>query len=174
MSLAERIRDMRYAKGWGPDELARRAEISRTALYQIETGRTARPRAATLRRIAKALEVPLEDPILGPDQAPASDSQPPALHRTPERDDSAPSERAPPSLLNPTGVMAVSIASVEEARFASATEPPINNDNLEQIFSREGEMMSKLHDLLHSPIGHGVAQILEDLHGVLPRSRPPN
>ena len=31
--------------------------------------------------------------------------------------------------------------------------------------------MSKLHDLLHSPIGNGVVRILEELHGMLPRSR---
>ena len=45
MSLAQRVRDIRYAKGWGPDELANRAEISRTALYQIESGKTGFPRA---------------------------------------------------------------------------------------------------------------------------------
>ena len=64
MSLAQRVRDIRYAKGWGPDELANRAEISRTALYQIESGKTGLPRAGTLRRIAVALEVPMED-LLG-------------------------------------------------------------------------------------------------------------
>src|SRR6516225_873622 len=64
ISLAQRVRDFRYAKGWGPDELASRAEISRTALYQIESGKTGLPRAGTLRRIAVALEVPMED-LLG-------------------------------------------------------------------------------------------------------------
>ena len=56
MSLAKRIRDCRYAKGWGPDELAQKAAISRTALYQIECGKTEAPRAGTIRRIARALE----------------------------------------------------------------------------------------------------------------------
>ncbi len=60
MELAKRIRDLRYAKGWGPDELASRAKISRTALYQIERGNTSKPQAATLRRISRALGVPLE------------------------------------------------------------------------------------------------------------------
>ena len=46
MSLAQRVRDFRYSKGWGPDELANRAEISRTALYQIESGKTGLPRRA--------------------------------------------------------------------------------------------------------------------------------
>src|SRR5215468_8533583 len=64
MSLAQRVRDIRYAKGWGPDELASRAEISRTALYQIESGKTGLPRAGTLRRIAVALDVSMDD-LLG-------------------------------------------------------------------------------------------------------------
>ena len=60
MELCRRIRDLRYAKGWGPDELASRAKISRTALYQIERGNTSKPQAGTLRRISRALGVPLE------------------------------------------------------------------------------------------------------------------
>src|SRR3954453_18257237 len=64
ISLAQRVRDFRYSKGWGPDELASRAEISRTALYQIESGKTGLPRAGTLRRIAVALDVTMDD-LLG-------------------------------------------------------------------------------------------------------------
>src|SRR4051812_30959577 len=60
MTLAQRIRDCRYTRGWGPDELASRASISRTALYQIESGKTEHPRAGTLRRIAEALSVSTE------------------------------------------------------------------------------------------------------------------
>jgi len=60
MNLSKQIRDLRYAKGWGPDELASRAKISRTALYQIERGNTSKPQAGTLRRICRALGVPLE------------------------------------------------------------------------------------------------------------------
>lgn len=61
MNLSRKIRDLRYAKGWGPDELASRAKISRTALYQIERGNTSKPQAGTLRRISRALGVPLEN-----------------------------------------------------------------------------------------------------------------
>src|SRR5438105_2299996 len=71
MTLARRVRDCRYAKGWGPDELATRAEISRTALYQIECGKTETPRAGTLRRIAKALEIPI-DALIAEDVDPAA------------------------------------------------------------------------------------------------------
>jgi transcriptional regulator with XRE-family HTH domain len=61
MNLSRQIRDLRYAKGWGPDELASRAKISRTALYQIERGNTSKPQAGTLRKICRALGVPLEN-----------------------------------------------------------------------------------------------------------------
>lgn len=80
MNLSRRIRDLRYAKGWGPDELASRAKISRTALYQIERGNTSKPQAGTLRRISRALGVPLEvlletTPVSSHDPAPeASES----------------------------------------------------------------------------------------------------
>src|SRR3954463_14856792 len=75
MTLAKRVRDCRYAKGWGPDELASRAEISRTALYQIESGKTELPRAGTLRRIAMALDVPMES-LLGNSEAAAASANP--------------------------------------------------------------------------------------------------
>jgi transcriptional regulator with XRE-family HTH domain len=68
--VSRRIRQLRYAKGWGPDDLAARAKISRTALYQIESGKTEHPRAGTLRRIARALGVEpsvlFEAPVEGP------------------------------------------------------------------------------------------------------------
>src|SRR5262245_17466519 len=72
MELSKRIRDLRYAKGWGPDELASRAKISRTAVYQVERGNTSKPKAGTLRRISRALGVPLEallefTPLVGED-----------------------------------------------------------------------------------------------------------
>lgn len=60
-NLANRVRELRYTKGWGPDDLAERAKISRTALYHLETGRTGRPQAATLRRLARALGVTPEE-----------------------------------------------------------------------------------------------------------------
>jgi transcriptional regulator with XRE-family HTH domain len=60
MSLGAKIRQLRYARGWSADHLARTAKISRTALYQIESGRTDLPHAATLRRIARALGVSAE------------------------------------------------------------------------------------------------------------------
>src|SRR4029453_14943688 len=69
------VRDFRYTKGWGPDELASRAAISRTALYQIESGKTELPRAGTLRRIAMALEVSM-DTLLGHAEATQAQGRP--------------------------------------------------------------------------------------------------
>lgn len=79
MNLSDRIRHLRFVKGWGPAELALQAKISRTALYQIECGKTSRPHAATLRRIARALGVSLEY-LLGPQEdRPVDESRPPLL-----------------------------------------------------------------------------------------------
>jgi transcriptional regulator with XRE-family HTH domain len=173
MSLAQRVRDIRYAKGWGPDELANRAEISRTALYQIESGKTGLPRAGTLRRIAVALEVPMED-LLGFEEqiecvTARSDRNEARRHRSVY--DWLPAEGGPLTLPNGASIKPTSIATVEESRFAVECETPARNNGHDAVFLREGELMSKLHDLLHSPIGNGVVRILEELHALIPRSR---
>ena len=36
--------------------------------------------------------------------------------------------------------------------------------SFDSLLMREGELMSKLHDLLHSPMGPGIARIVDDLH----------
>ena len=126
MSLAQRVRDIRYAKGWGPDELANRAEISRTALYQIESGKTGLPRAGTLRRIAVALEVPMEDLLGFEDEIEVDRS------RISERPAVAASPRFFMTGHPPRGgrcrcptaaaVRPISIATAEESRFAVESE----------------------------------------------------
>jgi hypothetical protein len=65
----------------------------------------------------------------------------------------------------------MSAVGADDSRFV--VEPPIQTkmSGHESIFVREGELMSKLHDLLHSPVGDGVACILEELHTLLPRLR---
>ena len=56
-------------------------------------------------------------------------------------------------------------------RFKMESSTPVKTNGHDSIFVREGELMSKLHDLLHSPMGDGVARILEELHALIPRSR---
>ncbi|MDB5352727.1 MAG: putative transcriptional regulator [Planctomycetota bacterium] len=143
MSLAKRIRDCRYAKGWGPDELALRAEISRTALYQIERGKTETPRAGTLRRIACALDVSI-DALLGNAEwdldeiAAMTAVQEPEVVRPPVAD---------PRLVAP--------------QFATRS----------YASGRERELERKLLELLASPLGDGVARIVEESHRLLPTLR---
>jgi transcriptional regulator with XRE-family HTH domain len=163
MTLAKRIRDCRYAKGWGPDELASRAEISRTALYQIECGKTETPRAGTLRRIARALDVSIdvllgsagwEFEAIGPMPAKAATAPTPAPidYREPVsasylRPDAPPSRPILDRLSPP--------------HFAPRPASP----------SRESEVERKLRELLASPLGESVARIVEESHRLLPALR---
>lgn len=181
MSLAQRVRDFRYSKGWGPDELASRAEISRTALYQIESGKTGLPRAGTLRRIAIALNVSMDD-LLGhaepaPHQAARSADHPAHSSRGRDLGDWYPAEGGPLTL--PGGVShspasaafsAMEEVKTEESRFS--LDPPRRGSlTLDNLLMREGELMSKLHDLLHSNLGSGIARIIDELHQIIPRNR---
>jgi transcriptional regulator with XRE-family HTH domain len=173
MSLAQRVRDFRYSKGWGPDELANRAEISRTALYQIESGKTELPRAGTLRRIAVALNVPMED-LLGHEhiaESMHSAGDFSATHRSRSFPDWIPGEGGPLTVPGNATFKAHSASDEESPRFALATAIHPKTNSHDALYLREGELMSKLHDLIHSPIGDGVALMIEELHTMLPRAR---
>ncbi len=63
MSLAERIRKIREDKGLSLDDVATKAAISKTYLWELErdTGGTKRPSADVLMRIATALSTTLAD-----------------------------------------------------------------------------------------------------------------
>lgn len=141
MTLAKRIRDCRYAKGWGPDELAGRAQISRTALYQIESGKTETPRAGTLRRIAKALGV-TTDALLGNElirnSAPADFGPEMPFDGGPDPGPSSEPMRSTPVLASWPGY-----------------NHPVDLDR-------------KLRELLESPLGESVARIIEESHRLLP------
>ena len=145
MTLAQRVRDQRYAKGWGPDELASRASISRTALYQIESGKTEQPRAATVRRIAEALSIPTET-LLGPNLGVVG-----VTWTNPDAAATTTVGRAAPG--------ADSEATAYHFRYESPTAA-----------HRERELERKFHELLNSPLGEGVARILEESYRFLPRS----
>lgn len=135
MTLAQRVRDRRYAKGWGPDELASRAAISRTALYQIECGKTEQPRAATLRRIAHALEIPTEA-LLGPHLGIVDEGR----RSTDFLASSRPAD------------------SPVRIRIDEAPNP-----------GRGSDLDRKFRELLASPLGEGVARIVEESYQILPR-----
>ena len=173
MSLAQRVRDFRYSKGWGPDELASRAEISRTALYQIESGKTGLPRAGTLRRIAVALEVPMED-LLGTESHPhplAAVGEPAHSGRPLKAHFGWVAAEGGPLNLPSTANFAGLPAAAEEVRFGVEPLPKAKAPSPESPFVREGELMAKLHDLIHSPVGECITRIVDELHGLLTRIR---
>ena len=138
MTLAQRVRDQRYARGWGPYELASRASISRTALYQIESGRTEQPRASTLRRIAQALDIPTETLFGGHLGLVSVGWEDPLPHAAPRRD----IEPAP---------------DLVRLRL-EGTNYPVEASELER----------KFREVLASPFGKGVARIVEETHRFLP------
>jgi len=56
--LGAKIRELRQAGGWTLEELARSVGLSKSAISQIESGRT-EPSLQTVRRLAAALKIPL-------------------------------------------------------------------------------------------------------------------
>ena len=181
-SLAQRVRDFRYSKGWGPDELASRAEISRTALYQIESGKTGLPRAGTLRRIAVALDVSMDDLLGHAEAAPHS-------QRNGNGDRAAAASRIRdftswmPEEGRPLSFAANHSHATAHAHFSGLSEnrndePRLGADpqrrpvnGFDMLLVREGELMSKLHELLYSPLGVGIARILDDLYQLTAKAK---
>jgi len=183
-SLAQRVRDFRYSKGWGPDELASRAEISRTALYQIESGKTGLPRAGTLSRIAVALEVSMDE-LLGHPEAPVHHAahavnEHHAVPATRGREfaDWIPAEGGPLSFPanNSHGGMHSQYATLsetraEEPRFSVEPQRKSAAMNYDSLLVREADLMSKLHEILRSQLGAGAARLIDELHQIAAKSR---
>ncbi len=69
MTVGQRIKKLRYGRGWGPEALADRAHVSRSSVYELETGRVKRPRASTIHLLAMALEVSVAE-LLGLEDVP--------------------------------------------------------------------------------------------------------
>lgn len=72
-TLADFVRDARDARGMTQEELAEAIGKSFGYIGQLETGKIGRPRAATLRRLAAALHVPLADLVVATGQLDASE-----------------------------------------------------------------------------------------------------
>jgi transcriptional regulator with XRE-family HTH domain len=62
--LATRIRAECLRRGWHVGELAQKAGVSRTTIYHLERGHTQRIRAATIKAIAEALGLSVDE-LLG-------------------------------------------------------------------------------------------------------------
>jgi len=60
-NIAKNIRKLRQAKGLSQDRLSKLADLSLNSIVNIEAGDNPNPTIETLERIAKALEVSIED-----------------------------------------------------------------------------------------------------------------
>ena len=147
MNLAKRVRDCRYVKGWGPDELASRAEISRTALYQIECGKTELPRAGTIRRIAQALDMSV-DQLLGEPRPQA----PQLRAHVEEPDEQGLPDRGPDD---------------RPAHADRDEDEPLPSLIRRAPTARDHELTGKFRELLASPFGEAIARIVLESHRML-------
>jgi transcriptional regulator with XRE-family HTH domain len=163
MSLAKRVRDYRFAKGWGPDELANRASISRTALYQIESGKTELPRAATLRRIAQALDVSMDVLLEDVDSSQVLGVR-------------AKSRRLPAGHGNGNGGDFDRVGKVWDHQDMMEGPRPRPFDNTPFLRAPAGvvrtspnraELERKFRELLDSPLGDGLTKLVEEAHRFL-------
>jgi len=62
-NLAKTVKRLREKMGISQEKLARLADVSNNTIINIEAGKQNNPTIETLRRIAKALNVPIEDLI---------------------------------------------------------------------------------------------------------------
>jgi hypothetical protein len=70
----------------------------------------------------------------------------------------------------------MTFGTADDARFAVEAQhvpvsPPAFADGL-AVSPREHELARKLHELLASPLGEGVALIVEESYRLLPQNRP--
>jgi transcriptional regulator with XRE-family HTH domain len=72
MTVGQRVKRLRLAKGWGPVRLAMEADVSRNTVHELETMARVRPRAATVHLLARALGVTAAE-LLGLDEVPRFD-----------------------------------------------------------------------------------------------------
>jgi transcriptional regulator with XRE-family HTH domain len=154
MSLAKRIRDFRYAKGWGPDELAGRAQISRTALYQIECGKTETPRAGTLSRIAQALGLPV-DVLLGLDE--------------PGYDFGDHGQKPWSSDRFRRGEPEAELSLLSAGRVSPSRNPVTGSSGgMAKAYTIDTDVEEKFRDLLDSPLAESIIRLIEETHRLLP------
>ena len=62
-NLAKNITRLRKAKGLSQEKLARLADVANNTIIKIEAGKNQNPTLDTLKKIAKALEVSVDDLI---------------------------------------------------------------------------------------------------------------
>ena len=62
-NLSKNVKKLRKAKGLSQEKLASLADVANNTLIKMETGENKNPTLETLKRVAKALEVSVDDLI---------------------------------------------------------------------------------------------------------------
>jgi putative transcriptional regulator len=62
-NLANNIKKLREAKGLSQEKLARLADVANNTLIKMESGENKNPTLETLKKVAKALEISVDDLI---------------------------------------------------------------------------------------------------------------
>ena len=62
-NITKTLRKLRVAKGLSEEKLARLADVANNTIIKIEAGKNKNPTLDTLKKIAKALEVSVDDLI---------------------------------------------------------------------------------------------------------------
>ncbi|TSC95966.1 MAG: helix-turn-helix domain-containing protein [Parcubacteria group bacterium Athens1014_10] len=62
-NLSKNVKRLREAKGLSQEKLARLADVANNTLIKMETGENINPTLETLKRVAKALDVSIDDLI---------------------------------------------------------------------------------------------------------------
>ena len=62
-NISKNIKQLREAKGLSQEKLARLADVANNTIIKIESGKNDNPTLDTLKKIAKALEISVDDLI---------------------------------------------------------------------------------------------------------------
>jgi transcriptional regulator with XRE-family HTH domain len=60
-SVSKNIRRIRQEKGMSQDRLSKKADLALNTIVKVETGENPNPTVETLKKIAKALDIPVGD-----------------------------------------------------------------------------------------------------------------
>jgi len=59
--ISDNIRKLRQKKGMSQDRLSKKADLALNTIVKVETGENPNPTVETLKKIAKALGIPVSD-----------------------------------------------------------------------------------------------------------------
>lgn len=80
MPIGDRVKELRMAKGMTQLELSRATNLSLSIITQMEQGLTSDPKLSTLRALAKALEVTIDE-LVGEEDEPGPEPKKPTRKR---------------------------------------------------------------------------------------------